>query len=107
MTKEVKVAKLDVDSEGSRAALADVVYDQTQRRANISSLTLRGEWGDIMGNGVIALDAANRSQGAGRHQQRRCRMGDADARPAVHRGVARLRQGPGGLAGTRVSPGDW
>ena len=60
--KEVKVAKLDVDSEGSRAELADVVYDQTQRRANISSLTLRGEWGDIIGNGVIALDAANRSQ---------------------------------------------
>ncbi|HKH71637.1 MAG TPA: translocation/assembly module TamB domain-containing protein, partial [Vicinamibacterales bacterium] len=59
---EVKVAKLDVDSEGSRAELADVVYDQTQRRANISSLTLRGEWGDVMGNGIIALDAANRSQ---------------------------------------------
>src|SRR4029450_10382756 len=46
---------------GSRAELADVVYDQTQRRANISSLTLRGEWGDIMANGIVALDAANRS----------------------------------------------
>jgi outer membrane protein assembly factor BamA/autotransporter translocation and assembly factor TamB len=60
--KEVKVAKVDVDSEGSRAELADVVYDQTQRRANVSSLTLRGTWGDIVGSGVVALDAANRSQ---------------------------------------------
>jgi len=60
--KEVKVAKLDVDSEGSRAELADAVYDQTQRRANISSLTLRGAWGDIVASGVVALDAANRSQ---------------------------------------------
>ena len=45
--KEVKVAKLDVDSEGSRASSPMSCYDQTQRRANISSLTLRGEWGDI------------------------------------------------------------
>jgi outer membrane protein assembly factor BamA/autotransporter translocation and assembly factor TamB len=58
---EVQVAKLDVDSEGSRAELADVVYDLTQRRANISSLTLRGEWGDIKGNGLVSLDTANSS----------------------------------------------
>jgi outer membrane protein assembly factor BamA/autotransporter translocation and assembly factor TamB len=60
--KEVRVAKLDLESEGSRAELATVVYDQTQRRADISSLTLRGDWGDIKGRGVVALDAANRSQ---------------------------------------------
>ena len=60
--EEVKVAKLDVDSEGSHAELVDVVYDQTQRRADVSSITLRGDWGDIKGGGVIALDAANRSQ---------------------------------------------
>lgn len=59
---EVKVATLDLDSEGSRAELADVVYNQTQRRADVSSLTLRGQWGDIKGKGVIALDTANRSQ---------------------------------------------
>jgi outer membrane protein assembly factor BamA/autotransporter translocation and assembly factor TamB len=58
---EVKVTKLDVDSEGSRAELADGVYDQRQRQANISSLTVRGEWGDITGNGIVALDNANRS----------------------------------------------
>ena len=60
--KEVKVARLDLDSEGSRAELADVVYDLTQRRADIPSLTLRGDWGDIKGNGVIALDTTHRSQ---------------------------------------------
>jgi outer membrane protein assembly factor BamA/autotransporter translocation and assembly factor TamB len=60
--REIDVAKLDLDSEGSRAELEDVVYDLTQRRANVSSLTLRGAWGDITGGGVIALDTANRSQ---------------------------------------------
>jgi outer membrane protein assembly factor BamA/autotransporter translocation and assembly factor TamB len=60
--KEVKVAKLDVDSEGSRAALVDVVYDQMQRRADVSSVTLRGDWGDIKGNGVVALDSSKRSE---------------------------------------------
>lgn len=59
---EVSVAQLDVDSQGSRAGLADVVYDLMQRRATVSSLTVRGEWGDIKGEGVIALDTANRSQ---------------------------------------------
>ena len=59
---EVKVAKLDLDSQGSRAEVADVVYDLKQRRANVSSLTLRGEWGAINADGVIALDMTNRSQ---------------------------------------------
>jgi outer membrane protein assembly factor BamA/autotransporter translocation and assembly factor TamB len=60
--QEVEVAKLDVDSEGSRAELVDVVYDQTARRADVASVTLGGGWGDVKGSGVIALDSSNRSQ---------------------------------------------
>jgi uncharacterized protein involved in outer membrane biogenesis len=66
--EQVKVAKLDVDAkldadgEVSRAELVDVVYDLTQRRADVSSVVLRGNWGDLKAGGVIALDAPNRSQ---------------------------------------------
>ena len=60
--EEVQVAKLEVDSEGSRAELVDVVYDQTKRVANAESVALRGDWGDVTGRGVIALDTSNRSQ---------------------------------------------
>ena len=60
--EEVQVVKLDLESEGSHAELMDVVYDQVQRRANVSSVTLRGDWGDIKGSGVIALDAPNPSR---------------------------------------------
>jgi outer membrane protein assembly factor BamA/autotransporter translocation and assembly factor TamB len=60
--KEVQVVKLDVESEGSHAGLADVVYDQVQRRADVSSVALRGDWGEITARGIIALDATNRSQ---------------------------------------------
>jgi outer membrane protein assembly factor BamA/autotransporter translocation and assembly factor TamB len=59
---EVEVAKLDVESEGSRAELVDVVYDQTARRADVFSVMLRGGWGDVTGGGVISLDSSNRSQ---------------------------------------------
>jgi len=60
--REVALARLDIDSEGSRAELVNLVYDQVQRRADIPALALRGDWGAIRGAGVIALDAPNRSQ---------------------------------------------
>jgi len=60
--ENVQVARLDLESEGSHAELADVVYDQTQRRATIASVVLRGDWGDIKGGGVVALDATGQSQ---------------------------------------------
>jgi outer membrane protein assembly factor BamA/autotransporter translocation and assembly factor TamB len=60
--EEVAVERLELDSEGSRAELVNVVYDLMQRRADISSLTLRGEWGDVKGHGVVSLNASNRSQ---------------------------------------------
>ena len=59
---DLKIVRLDVDSEGSRAELADAIYDITKRRAEVSSILLRGEWGDVKGGGTVALDATEQSQ---------------------------------------------
>jgi outer membrane protein assembly factor BamA/autotransporter translocation and assembly factor TamB len=59
---ELKAVWLNVESEGSRAELADVVYDLTRRRADIASVIARGPWGEVKANGAIALDVSERSQ---------------------------------------------
>ena len=59
---ELKAVRLNVESEGSRAELADVVYDLTRRRADIASVIARGPWGEVKANGAIALDVSERSQ---------------------------------------------
>jgi translocation and assembly module TamB len=60
--EDVKVARLEIDSEGSRAELANVSYDLTTRRAEVASLTAKGPWGDVAGNGNIALDSSGQSR---------------------------------------------
>ena len=59
---DLKAVRLDVESEGSRAELADAVYDLTRRRADIASAIVRGPWGEVKGGGTVALDASQRSQ---------------------------------------------
>jgi outer membrane protein assembly factor BamA/autotransporter translocation and assembly factor TamB len=59
---DLKLVRLDVDSEGSRAEVVDAIYDLTKRRADVSSLVVRGDWGDVKGSGTVAIDASERSQ---------------------------------------------
>ena len=59
---DLKAVRLNVDSEGSRAELMDVVYDLTNRRADVASVMVRGQWGEVKGSGTVALDASERSQ---------------------------------------------
>ena len=59
---DLKAVRLNVDSEGSRAELVDVVYDLTNRRADVASVMVRGQWGEVKGSGTVALDASERSQ---------------------------------------------
>ena len=103
---DLKAVRLDVESEGSRAELVDVVYDLTRRRADVASVILRGQWGEVKGSGTVALDASERSQ-------IQADINNVDAewlmralKLPVHGRLACGRQGACGVARPRVSQGD-
>ena len=103
---DLKLVRLDVDSEGSRAELVDVVYDLTKRRADVSSVIVRGQWGDVKGSGTVALDASDRSQ-----VQADINNVDAEwlmrtLKTAVRDRLTCGREGARGVARPRLSQGD-